>query len=261
MKVIQKSIFGLLAVGSVIGASPRAFGAPLPVYTDMGDTGSLEIVSNPPAFPPAVATLPNPYSTSAITAPVITALPAGDGWVLTFTLNSNFFASANNHGGGGETTTMAGKLDFQLTFSTPIELTATINEGGIFATAGNGTVTVGGGTVMAEGVDPVTPETITNGNLGAGAVFDPATRGWSSTAQVTGFQHAYTTYVITVDNDLTAESLIGPPLGSAMIAKKEFSIVVTDDGTNGGSGRSVPEPASLGVMAIGAMGLLRRRRV
>ncbi len=260
MKVLKESIFAILASAVVAGASSHASAAVLPVYTDVGDTGTLEIDSNPPAFPPGIASLHNPYSPTAITAPVITPLSTGNGWVLSFTLNSNFFAAANNHGGSGETTTMDGKLDFTLTFPFAVELTANIVEGGIYKTVGNGTVGVGGGSVIAEAVDPVSHETITNGNLGDLSVFNPVTSAWSSFLQVTGFQHPYTTYEITVDNILTAESLASPIQGSAMIAKKQFSIVITTDGSKGGSGPPVPEPASLGLLTIGALALLKRRR-
>ena len=181
--------------------------------------------------------------------------------MLTFTLNSNFFATANNHGGSGETTTMDGKLDFELTFPTAIAMTANIVEGGIYKTTGNGTVGVGGGAVIAEAIDPISHETITNGNLGNSAVFNPVTGGWSSFLEVTGFQHSYLSYEISLDNILTAESLASPIQGSAMIAKKQFSIVVTTDGTTGGAGPTqLPEPASLGFFTIGALALLKRRR-
>ena len=69
MKVFKKSIFSALAAVVAFGASSHVFGAGLPVYTDLGDTGTLEIDSNPPAFPPGVASLGHPYSNTAITAP------------------------------------------------------------------------------------------------------------------------------------------------------------------------------------------------
>jgi hypothetical protein len=60
-----------------------------------------------------------------------------------------------------------------------------------------------------------------------------------------------------VDNDLIAESLAGAP-GFASIAKKNFSIIFTTDGSSGGG--PIPEPASLGVLVLGAGALFLRRR-
>jgi hypothetical protein len=260
MKVFKESVFAVLAAAVVAGASSYASAA-IPTYTYIGDSGTLEIAANPPgAFPPGVSTLSSPYGTSAITGPVITPLSGGNGWVLTFTPSSDFFAAANNHGGSGETSTMTGKLDFDLTFSSAIKLTANIVEDGIYNTSGNGTVSVSGGSVIAEAVDPVPNEKILNGNLGAGAVFNPVTHGWTAFLQITGFQNAYTTYKLSIDNDLIAESLASSTLGSAMITKKDFSIVITTDGSTGGGGPPIPEPASLGLFAIGVLALLKRRR-
>ena len=44
-----------------------------------------------------------------------------------------------------------------------------------------------------------------------------------------------------------------------MIAKKDFTIIITTDGSTG-SGPPIPEPASLGVLALGTLALLSRRR-
>jgi hypothetical protein len=80
---------------------------------------------------------------------------------------------------------------------------------------------------------------------------------WSLFDQVTGFSGTYFTYKISLDNILEAKSLASSTSDIAWISKKDFTFIFTTDGSSGGG---VPEPASLGIMAMGCLALLARRR-
>lgn len=227
---------GFLAAALMAALSTGVFASP--TYTQLGDSGSLRVTTYSPSLQVTSATLSGLYG-----APTITALPGDAGWVLNFTLNSNFFAAANN-AGGGEKETVAGKLDFNLTFDAPLNLTATLQEGGVYSEVGVGDASVFGGMIITGG-----SEQIGSGLLGSNAVFNPANGTWSSSLQLDGFAGAYQTYRFTIDNDLTAFAPTADTFGSAAIAKKDFQIIIT-----------IPEPASLGILGAGALALVSRRR-
>lgn len=209
-----------------------------PTYTQLGNDGTVRVTTYSPTLTVTNSTLANPYGPLP---PVISVVP--NGWALTYTLNPAFMATTTN-AAGGRSENVAAKLDFEITFDAPIQLTANIVEGGTYSETGPGEVSVFGGAVITAGA-----EQRGSGLLGTNAVFGAGT--WSSSAQVTGFAGQYSTYRIVVDNDLFAYAPTSLVAGTAAIKKDSFTIIITND---------VPEPASLGVLAVGAMGLLVRRR-
>ena len=76
-----------------------------------------------------------------------TITPVAAGWKLTFTPSSAFFAGANNAGGGKDSEVLA-KLDFNVTFDAPIQMTLNIFEDGLYRKSGIGSVSVFGGAVV-----------------------------------------------------------------------------------------------------------------
>jgi hypothetical protein len=195
-------------------------------------------------------TIPTPYGTATVT-------PQGSGWVISFAPTSQFMSSVNNLTGGGITQETDGKLDFIATFDGPINLHATIDEGGSWAVAGNGTVGGFVGGVIVEAVDPF-PAEPTQSSTSILAAF--ATDGtWTGAATIDGFVGSYTAYKFSIDNDLIAESVMGAT-GSATINKTSFTITI--DG-GGGGGQPAPLPlAAWGGMALMPMALwmVRRKR-
>lgn len=246
---LGKSIAGLFAAAVVACISTISQGAFS--YTPLGDSGTLTVTTYSPTLQVASASVASPYGT-----PVIT--PVASGYKLTFTPSSNFFAAANSFG-GGKTSEMTGKLDFLVTFDSAVQLTLNVYEDGLFSKSGSGIVGVAGGAVVAEAFNAVSTETHANGNLAGGTTFNAGAGSWSSFLQVTGFTGAFTTYKISIDNDLLAEALATNDGGTAAIAKKNFAVILTTDGSTGG-GPNVPEPASLGILAIGGLALVARRR-
>lgn len=239
------------ALSSVLAASVVALLATAvqaaPIYTPLGDSGTLEVTTYSPSLQVATAPLGSVYG-----APVITT--SGSTITLTFTPTSGFFAAANNLG-GGEKEAMTGKLDFEITLDSPLALSMVVKENGLFNTSGNGTVGIFGGAVVQSVGGPNPAENASNGNLASAATYNSLAGSWTAALPVTGIQFNHSTYRITVDNDLFAQSVADQIVGTASIAKKNFSIIITT--TQGGD---IPEPASLGVLALGGLGLLARRR-
>jgi len=254
----------LLSLAAMVGvfAGTSAFAAP--TVQLKGDTGTLEVTTFSP-LQEASASFNGIYGTP----PFPTITPVTNGWKITFTPSSAFFASANNHA-FGEKTILSGELQFNITFfqpdnvtPSPIHLTTNIFENGIYATSGNGTVAVNSadlpsGVTVTELDDSLATSTGNSFNGHASTSFS-ANGTWSLFDQVPTMAGAYSSYHVVIDNDLLAEALAGPS-SSASIAKKNFSIIFTTDGSTGGGTPPTPEPASLGILAIGAMGLLARRR-
>jgi len=258
-----KAVLAVLVAAGASFASTAAQAALLPPVV-LGDTGTLRVTTYAPGTSVGTATVLNPYGSPAF--PTVTNLPGGNGWVLTFNPSPDFFASANNFG-GGKTTEMDGKLDLQLTSTVAFKATVSVYESGIFSKTGNGTVDVSGGFLVSE-ADHGVPAEQKGGPL-AGEIYTPPggpapsagnTAGtWKSeTLQIGGFAGNYFSYKISLDNTLLAEALGSQTPGTASIAKKLFSIVITTDGSSGQP--NTPEPASLGVLAIGSLALLARRR-
>ncbi len=257
MNMRQSKLFLTLAAmaGSVFMGS-RAFAAP--VATLKGDQGTLEVTTFSPDQE-AIANINGIYGTP----PFPTITPITNGWEITFTPSSAFFASANNHA-FGEKTILSGELTFNISFDTPIHLTTNIYENGIWATSGDGSVSVNSAD-LPDGVQVTETDdalmNATGNSFATHAVTNFASAGtWSLFDQVQSLPGAYSTYHVVVDNDLLAEALANVTSSSASIAKKDFTIIFTTDGSNGGGAPPAPEPASLGVLALGALGLLGRRR-
>jgi len=257
-KVVCKSL--LAGAVALLGLSTVARATP--TLTLVNSQGSYRITSynsSNAVTGTASAPITNPYA--APPGPTITPLTGGNGWVLTFTPTSDFMAFASNSGGSfGKTVVMDGKLDFNLTMDQqtgPQKLTVNVYEDGVYAFTGNGTGGVTGGLVV-DGL---------NGSLVAveshSASLPAETRngvgGWTDFAQASGFTTSFLTYHISIDNTLLAESLSAQSGGSAYVAKKDFTLIITTDGSTGG-GSGAPEPASLGVLATGGLALLARRR-
>jgi hypothetical protein len=235
---LKTSVMAALGMILSLGAAARA----TPVVTLLNNTGTLtDTFYGTPAV--SVATYPYAYGIPPA-VPYITEVTSG--WQLTFA--PNMLATANNST-GGERQVLDGGLSFFITFDSPIQLTANVFEDGMYGTTGNGAVSV---TEILIVSDAAGTETHHN-NFPAASY---ANGYWSLTDQVTGFSGSYTTYKISLDNILQATSLASEASGSAMIAKKDFTITITTDGGGGG----VPEPASLGVLAMGSLALMARRR-
>jgi hypothetical protein len=237
------SRYCLLGSLAVLGLTVAAQATPS--LNLLGDTGSLVVTTYSPVTRVAVATLTDPYGTPL---PAIT--PVTGGWAITLSPTAEFLATANN-AGGGKTTVMDGQLSFYVTFDSPVSLTTTLYEDGIWITSGNGTVNVNGGMVVSEADN--TPTSQSHSNNFPAVTFNNSGY-WSLSNQVSGFNNTFTKYKISIDNTLLAESLMSESSGSAYIAKKDFTLILNTDG--GG----VPEPSSLGVLATGCLALLARRR-
>lgn len=247
-----KALSGILAASVVavlataVQAAPIV--APFGSYEVLGDSGTLEVTTVSPTLQVTIAPLGSVYG-----APVVTSVTANQ-YALTFTPSAAFFAAANN-AGGTEKSRMAGKLDVQITLDNPQALTTEIKENGLFNTTGNGTVSVFGGAVVQSGDNnALTDETVSNGGLGAATTYGAGV--WSADLVVGTFANNHNSYRITVDNDLFAQAIADQVVSSANISKKSFTIIITT--TEGGG--NIPEPASLGVLALGGLGLLARRR-
>jgi hypothetical protein len=182
--------------------------------------------------------IPTPYGASPF--PIITT--NADTTTLIFSPTSAFQVDVVN-AVGTDTKTFNGDLSFLVTFDSPIHLTTTVSEQGSY-TAGNGVTSVSGLITVTDPYSGDSRKTPFSDNLvGSGTT-------WQLTPMVTGFTTAHSTYLISIDNLLTAQATNS----SASVDKKEFIITLTTDG--GG----VPEPASLGILAVGSLALMARRR-
>jgi hypothetical protein len=213
------------------------------------DTGDNKITA---------ATVPVPINSSVplsnlYGAPAIST-PAG-AVVFDFTqLSSQFRASASSSlYSATEVSETDGKLVMQLTFDTPVSLGGSVYEDGLYATTGAGTVAVNGGDIVIAPVGAPVLET-----QGADFVSTLKNGVWTATAAIPNFSGLFSTYQLTINNDLIANAplVAGAGPSTAEIFKKDVILVLTP---NTGTGRT-PEPASIGLLALGALGLLARRR-
>jgi len=259
---MKKAVYTSLMTGAAALLGISAVARATPSISLVNSQGSYRITTyNTSNAVTGTASSPvtNPYG--APPGPTITPLTGGNGWVLTFTPTSDFMAFASNSGGTfGKTVVMDGKLDFNITLdpqSGPQRLTVNDYEDGVYALTGNGTAGVTGG-IVVEGLNASLVAVETH-NASLPAETRNGIGGWSDFSQVGGFTTSFMTYHISIDNNLIAESLSAQSGGSAYIAKKDFTLIITTDGSNGG-GSGAPEPASLGVLATGGLALLARRR-
>jgi len=240
----SKSLLGMVVAAGVALLAGSASAAPS--LTLLGDSGTLRVTTYSPSTStvsasvgPVYGTSPLPSITTSVNGSIIT-------WKISFTPSSQFFAAANN-AGGGKTTELDGKLDVIFTADNPFVLgSVQVLEDGIWNTSGNGTKNVTGGLVVTNQAT-----SSTGGNSFGGATF--AAGGlWTLSDVLSGpVGGASASYKLSIDNALLAESLAGAAGGSAYIAKKDFTIIIQT---------GVPEPASLGVLALGSLALIARRR-
>jgi len=271
---LKKVLAGVVAAVIAAAGVQSSFAAP--TVTILGDTGTLVTTTYAPPSSTSSNSVPSPYGSGSVSITPVLSGPTTIGYKLTFSPSSGFFASANNLS-GGKTSTFAGVLAFDISFDSAVKLTTNIFEDGIYSVSGqNSRVGVNSndlasGAIISQLDNLLTPEQ--HGNsfkssavvsplpTGLGGTFPSGSGTWSLYDQVTGFSTAYKTYHVVIDNDIIAEALVNPNQapGFAAIAKKDFSIVFTFDGSSGG-GPTTPEPASLGVLALGGLSLLARRR-
>jgi hypothetical protein len=234
-----KWLLGMVIAAGVTFAAGTAIAAPS--ISLLGDSGTLRVTTYSPTTQIASANVGPVYGTS----PLPTITPIANGWKIVFTPSSQFFASANNFG-GGKTAEMDGKLDISFTADSPFLANVQLLEDGIRGVTGNGTATATAGLVVT---NPTTNEN--HGGSASANIANPLGTGtWNLTTGASGFSTTSATYRISVDNTLLAESLAGAASGSAYIAKKDFTIIIT----------TIPEPASVGVLALGSLALIARRR-
>lgn len=236
-----------LAVAGVV--SMGAVSANAAIVTLQSDTGSLKLQT---FAPPAItsSTLTNPYGAPPL--PPVFNLP--NGLAMSFIVTSDFLASANT-ASGGKINTMNGDLVLTVSFPTQVQLTATVLEDGIWSKGGVGTVDVTGQIKVEEadhGNSPIESHTVAFGP----ETYDPSGT-WKLQTTAPSFSGAFFSYTITIDNTLVASALASQGTGSSLIAKKDFTLLLTTDGS---SGAGTPEPASLGILALGGLTLLVRRK-
>jgi len=164
-----------------------------------------------------------------------------------------FAASA----GANDSDLLGVKLSFDVTSQSPLLAAAFLSEIGDFFAGGGGSggidnsifVFSSNGTPLASNVGTVeAPLPFTSGTTDTDMI-------WTATAGASGNVLA-TTFHVVIDNDLHAAGSTNPA-SFAFIEKKGITI---DIGTGSGGGPNTPEPATLGVLSLGALTLIARRR-
>jgi hypothetical protein len=248
----SKGVIALLAASAAaVSASTASANFSATVVSDSGDTHTL--VPTPPS--------PNlPIDSRTTTAPIYgtplptVTLPSG-GIKIEFANPSPAFSASASSATyqASEFVDTDGRVSILLHFDTPISLVASISESGNFSTTGSGSVNVLGGGVAIEAIDPIPAET----EIGSLGFVENSSTTWNANATIAGFVGLYTDYQLTIDNDLfaNAPAAVGDGINSATISKNDVTITINPPGT----GRT-PEPASVGILALGGMGLIARRR-
>jgi hypothetical protein len=186
-------------------------------------------------------------------APTATA----DGNGIVFNTSQNpFTVSAAN----GLSADLVGTLTFTVTFLPLTPPTAgtpgvTVNEDGTFSSVGASTGTVTptvtltslGGGLLDSVIGTTNPSGPFMGTSGPTKVAFT----WTGQAAAAGIDRQ-TGYNVSLSNDLNVQSIEG---GSAQLDKKQVTINFCTDCSG-----AVPEPASLGLLGLGALPLLLRRR-
>jgi len=269
---------GVIAAVVAVAGAQSSFAAPL--VTVLSDTGTLNTSFVAPPASNSSNAIATPYGSGSVSVTPVLNISSQIIYKLSFNPSSGFAASANNLA-GGKTQSFAGLLAFDITFDNAVKLTTNIYEDGIYSVSGlnsrvgvatsdsaSGVIVTEQDTGTSQFVGSVfkTAATIVPPATGLGGSFpNPQPNGasgvWTLFDQATGFAANYKKYHVVIDNDLIAEALVNPnnAPGFAAIAKKDFSIIFTFDGSSG-QGPGVPEPASLGVLALGGLSLLARRR-
>lgn len=166
---------------------------------------------------------------------------------------------AQSTGGGNQS--LYGKLSFDVIYKDQGAAVpnVTVKEGGLFSGSMGGAATVSFGLIVTKlnSADIIASD---NGIVTPDRPFIGPNPGqqdkvWSLEANA-GTETTYNAFSVQIDNELTAWSLANVIGSRGFIDKKFVEICIPcDDG-----GGDIPEPASLGVLGLGAMALLARRR-
>ncbi|HVS70558.1 MAG TPA: PEP-CTERM sorting domain-containing protein [Phycisphaerae bacterium] len=188
--------------------------------------------------------------------------PVFSNGVLTFPSLQQFGVTES----GGATSSFGdlhAKLTFTVTMPTATAALFNLAEQGVFAGYGGGNANIVLAAVVTDGNG--NPVAITP-SVGAIAPTVPPFVGLGPAQTTFTWQGSLTpvastqltTYTVVLDNDLSATApavSIQNPMTFADIEKKSLTISFP-----GGGSPPTPEPASLGILAIGSIGLLARRR-
>jgi|GEM_PF-2140002 len=162
---------------------------------------------------------------------------------------------------GGNTQSLYGKLSFDVIYKGQegVIPTVTVKEGGLFSGSNGGSATVSFGLIVTKlnSADIIASDTgvVTPDRPFIGPNPGQQDKIWSLEANAAP-ETTYTAFSVQIDNELTAWSLANVIASRGFIDKKFIEICIPcDDG-----GGEIPEPASLGVLGLGAMALLARRR-
>jgi hypothetical protein len=237
MKVATKSWALLGAVAVALGAFASAAHASLVSYSSVSSNGivisSIQEDNN------------DNFAAGHYGQPVFT------NGVLSFPV-PEFFASTN---GGSQL--LRAKLSFTVTMPVATANLFNLSEGGIFQGYAGGSGTVIAGVVITDtngNLIPVSPSTATvlpSIPFSAPNPTPATTFTWSGTLAPVA-TNPQVTYIVELDNDLN----VSAPNGAyAYVDKKTLTINFP-----GGGNPPTPEPASLGILALGGLGLLARRR-
>jgi hypothetical protein len=181
--------------------------------------------------------------------------------VLTFPALQQFAVSENGDA-SSHSGLLRAKLSFTVTMPAATSALFNLSEAGIFAGYGGGSGSIVLGAVVTDaGGNPVTitPDTgsVTPSIPFIGSTMTQTTLTWTANLNPTS-QVPLVTYTVVLDNDLTATAPAvsgAAPATFADIEKKSLTITFPGSGSP-----PVPEPASLGMLALGSLALLARRR-
>jgi len=170
-----------------------------------------------------------------------------DNGVITFDFNGLSTSFNSSARGTVYEMTTTGTLVITLHFDEPTSIIALLNEGGGVA-LGNGTVNASGSMTIVGLDSSVAQETQSDtfdATFGGG--------GWNAEATTLPFVGYYTDYEITISNTLFAAA----PNGYTLISKTSLLLQIFASASDR---PPIPEPASLSLLGLGAVGLLARRR-